>query len=48
MEYRSHIRMAQAGRCALVMDDSKLLGLLTADNLMEFLMLRRHGMEPVV
>jgi len=40
--------MAQAGRCALVMDDSKLLGLLTADNLMEFLMLRRHGMEPVV
>lgn len=41
--------MAQAGRCALVMDpDSKLLGLLTTDNLSEFLLLRRFGMEPVV
>src|SRR5262249_15437159 len=40
--------MAQAGRCALVMEQSKLLGLLTTDNLSEFLMLRRFGMEPVV
>ena len=40
--------MAQAGRCALVMDHGKLLGLLTTDNLSEFLLLRRFGMEPVV
>ena len=39
--------MAQAGRCALVMDQDKLLGLLTSDNLSEFLLLRRFGMEPV-
>ncbi len=40
--------MAQSGRCALVMDQSKLMGLLTTDNLSEFLLLRRFGMEPVV
>jgi Zn-dependent protease/CBS domain-containing protein len=40
--------MAQAGRCALVMDGSNLVGLLTTDNLSEFLLLRRFGMEPVV
>jgi Zn-dependent protease/CBS domain-containing protein len=40
--------MAQAGRCALVMDGNKLTGLLTTDNLSEFLLLRRFGMEPVV
>jgi len=40
--------MAQAGRCALVMDGEKLVGLLTTDNLAEFLVLRRFGMEPVV
>jgi len=40
--------MAQAGRCALVMDSGRLLGLLTTDNLSEFLMLRRVGMEPSV
>lgn len=40
--------MAQAGRCALVMDHESLLGLLTTDNLSEFLLLRRFGMEPVV
>lgn len=40
--------MAQAGRCALVMDGSRLSGLLTTDNLSEFLLLRRFGMEPVV
>jgi Zn-dependent protease/predicted transcriptional regulator len=38
--------MAQAGRCALVMDGEKLLGLLTTENLSEFLLLRRFGMEP--
>lgn len=41
-------RMAQAGRCALVMDGTRLIGLLTTDNLSEFLLLRRFGMEPVV
>ena len=40
--------MAHAGRCALVMEGTRLLGLLTADNLSEFLLLRRFGMEPVV
>lgn len=40
--------MAQAGRCALVMEGSKLTGLLTTDNLSEFLLLRRFGMEPSV
>jgi Zn-dependent protease/predicted transcriptional regulator len=36
----------QAGPCALVMEGDKLLGLLTTDNLAEFVMLRRYGMEP--
>ena len=40
--------MAQAGRCALVMENGRLLGLLTTDNLSEFLLLRRFGMEPVI
>ena len=40
--------MAQSGRCALVMDRNNLLGLLTTDNLSEFLLLRRFGMEPVL
>jgi Zn-dependent protease/CBS domain-containing protein len=40
--------MARAGRCALIMDKDALLGLLTTDNLSEFLLLRRFGMEPVV
>ena len=40
--------MAQAGRCALVMDGDKLVGLLTTDNLSEFLLLRRFGMDPAV
>ena len=38
--------MAQAGRCALVMEGDKLEGLLTTENLSEFLILRRFGMEP--
>ena len=40
--------MARAGHCALVMDHGRLLGLLTTDNLSEFLMLRQVGMEPVL
>ena len=32
--------------CALVMDGDSLVGLLTRENLSEFLMLRRFGMEP--
>jgi Zn-dependent protease/CBS domain-containing protein len=38
--------MAQSGRCALVMDGEKLVGLLTTENLSEFLVLRRFGMDP--
>lgn len=39
--------LTQAGSCALVMDaDNQLLGLLTTENLSEFLLLRRFGMEP--
>jgi len=40
--------MARAGRCALVMDGKRLAGLLTTDNLSEFLLLRRSGLEPVI
>jgi Zn-dependent protease len=38
--------MTQAGSCALVMQNDELLGLLTTENLSEFLLLRRFGMEP--
>ena len=39
--------MAQAAACAFVMsEDDRLIGLLTAQNLSEFLMLRRFGMDP--
>lgn len=37
--------MARAGSCALVMEGDKLLGLLTAENLAEFVLLRRVGMK---
>ena len=37
----------QAGSCALVMENGHLLGLLTRENLTEFLLLRRSGMEPM-
>jgi Zn-dependent protease len=37
--------MAQSGRCALVMEGEKLVGLLTTENLSEFLLLRRFGLE---
>jgi CBS domain-containing protein len=32
--------------CALVMDQDRLIGMLTRENLSEFLMLRKFGMEP--
>ena len=35
--------MAQSGTCALVMDGEQLLGLLTTENLSQFLLLRRFG-----
>ena len=38
--------MAQTGACALVMQDDRLLGLLTSDNLSQFLVLRSVGMQP--
>ena len=38
--------MQQSGPCALVMDGDRLLGLITTDNLSEYVMLRRFGMEP--
>ena len=37
--------LGEAGSCALVMDDEKLVGLLTRENLSEFLLLRRFGMQ---
>lgn len=41
-------QMAHAGHCALVMENDRLLGILTTDNLSEFLLLRRIGMEPAL
>jgi Zn-dependent protease len=38
--------LAQARSCALVMDGGELLGLLTTENLSEYLMLRQFGMRP--
>jgi Zn-dependent protease len=40
--------LARAGRCALVMEEARLVGMLTTENLSEFLLLRRFGMEPAV
>jgi Zn-dependent protease len=39
--------MASAGACALVMLDDKLLGLLTSENLSQFLLLRSVGLQPM-
>jgi len=36
----------RSGSCALVMEEDRLLGLLTAENLSEFLLLRRFGVGP--
>jgi Zn-dependent protease len=38
--------MAGPGVCALVMQDEKLLGLLTSENLSQFLLLRSVGLQP--
>jgi len=34
------------GSCALVMEGERLLGMITAENLSEFLLLRKFGMQP--
>ena len=39
--------MANAGTCVMVMQDGKLLGLLTSENLSQFLLLRSAGLQPV-
>ncbi len=39
--------MAHAGACALVMQEGQLLGLLTSENLSQFLLLRSVGLQPV-
>lgn len=38
--------MAAAGACALVMEEGRLLGLLTRENISEFLMIRKLGITP--
>ena len=38
--------MARSGRCALVLEGTQLIGMLTRENLSEFMLLRRYGMEP--
>jgi Zn-dependent protease len=39
--------MAHAGACVLVMEDDKLLGLLSSENLSQFLLLRSVGLQPL-
>ncbi len=38
--------MAHSGACVLVMQDDKLLGMLTSENLSQFLLLRSVGLQP--
>ena len=38
--------LGTAGTCALVLEGDRLLGLLTTENLSEFLLLRKFGMQP--
>ena len=38
--------MAHAGACVLVMEDGRLLGLLSSENLSQFLLLRSVGLQP--
>ena len=38
--------MAHAGACLLVMEDGRLLGLLSSENLSQFLLLRSVGLQP--
>jgi Zn-dependent protease len=39
--------MAHAGACLLVMQDTRLLGLLSSENLSQFLLLRSVGLQPI-
>ncbi len=39
--------MAHAGACVLVMQDTRLLGLLSSENLSQFLLLRSVGLQPI-
>ena len=39
--------MANAGACVLVMQEGKLMGLLSSENLSQFLLLRSAGLQPV-
>lgn len=39
-------QMANAGACVLVMEEGKLLGLLSSENLSQFLLLRSAGLQP--
>jgi stage IV sporulation protein FB len=39
--------MAHAGACVLVMQDDRLLGLLSSENLSQFLLLRSVGLQPL-
>jgi len=38
--------VAAGHSCALVIDEGRLIGLLTTENLSEYLLLRRFGMDP--
>ncbi len=38
--------MAHSGACVLVMEDDRLLGLLSSENLSQFLLLRSVGLQP--
>jgi hypothetical protein len=37
--------LSRAGTCALVMDEDKLVGLLTGENLAEFVLLRKSELH---
>ena len=38
--------MAHAGACVLVMEEGRLLGMLSSENLSQFLLLRSVGLQP--
>lgn len=46
MDLAEAIPLLNQSQCALVMDGQSLLGLLTRENLSEFLLLRRFGLQP--
>ncbi|MFN7920651.1 MAG: M50 family metallopeptidase [Bryobacteraceae bacterium] len=41
------VQLAETGSCAVVMEGERILGLLTAENVSEFVLLRRLGVSPV-